>query len=134
MFCMKLTPEQSSDLLLKFENLGVTLWSDLKFLDTSDLKDVLKKVQAKKLMNSWAVAEVSFSSSSAACCSAPKLLSNCGNSDNEWDSAFNVPWQSFPKNLGQACENGKRPAHRDCLEMIRILVDIVLEFEAKPKK
>ena len=129
----ELSPEQSSDLLLKFQDLDVTVWSDLKLLDPSDLQDILKKVQAKKLINSWAFDEVPSSSSSTVCCSTPKSFLSCI-SDDEWDFSFNISWESFPKDLRQACQNGVRPAHRDRLEMIRILVDKVHDINVKPKK
>ena len=112
-----------------FDKMGVLLWEDLNHLQPPHFQGTLKLVQAKKSINSWSMnsANVSVSADSSSSTVLASSSSSSLDSADEWDFSFQIPWLAFPQGLTKACESNSRPLHRDCLEMIRIIVDKVLE-------
>ena len=152
-------PQLSEELIQKLkdfitDDLGVLGENDLKLIKEADLLPILKPIQARKIIQYWKneaqpeVFEDNIEKESTSCDDTLMALSSnssacsSGSSSNrriipaeqsDWDFRFEIPWNSFPKSLLDACDHKKKPEKRHRLEMVRIVVDAIHKVCAYPK-
>nr|XP_055051537.1 uncharacterized protein LOC129437435 [Misgurnus anguillicaudatus] len=116
----------------------------------ADLASVLRPIQARRLVAAWkqTIQSPETHSQSAVSPSVSPLtssnsthssLSPCTSTSNlirtaDWVDSFQIPWGTFPEDLMQCLERGKRPSPRLRREMIRIVVSAMMNTCASPSK
>ncbi|XP_073710971.1 uncharacterized protein [Misgurnus anguillicaudatus] len=132
------------------QSLGVETTEDFHFLQEADLASVLRPIQARRLVAAWkqTIQSPETHSQSAVSPSVSPLtssnsthssLSPCTSTSNlirtaDWVDSFQIPWGTFPEDLMQCLERGKRPSPRLRREMIRIVVSAMMNTCASPSK
>uniref|UniRef100_A0A3B4CXI0 Uncharacterized protein n=1 Tax=Pygocentrus nattereri TaxID=42514 RepID=A0A3B4CXI0_PYGNA len=120
--------------------LGAETTDDLQYITEGDLLPVLKPVQARRLVVSWAQ-NISICSnppaSSPSSASTTSTSSSPGGSSTfrpDWVDNFQIPWQKLPEELLQSLERQKRPSPRLRREMIRIVASEIMKVYSNPTK
>ena len=129
-----LTDNDSILVLNTLNELGVEQWDDMKHVEEGDLNGVLKPIQARKLLTHVKSCQPNAHSSSSTEPALSRSSSESGFGYDDWDVSFEIPWEKFPRSLVEDCKQKKRPAHRDRLQMIRVIVDDVHQLNKAPKK
>ncbi|XP_072572022.1 uncharacterized protein [Paramormyrops kingsleyae] len=132
------------------QSLGVETYDDFQFIEESDLLSALRPIQARKVLAAWkrkCQAPETSSSSVSASPEPPTTLwhsspsssqSSCSSSSHspgiDWVDTFLIPWAKFPEELMQFLERGKRPSPRMRREMVRIVVNEMMQKCSCPNK
>ncbi|XP_039592264.1 uncharacterized protein LOC120515387 [Polypterus senegalus] len=151
-----LSNESLTSLLERLEELGVESREDLAFVQEKDLEKHIRPIQCRKLLNSIkneglvtvqseldAAASSSLSSSPM---STPLILSsNSSSSSNSsvsssphpgrpWYAEFKVNWNRMPAAIQKAVANQTRPSPGDRKDMVKAVVDQMLEHDLNPTR
>ncbi|KAG9276085.1 hypothetical protein AMEX_G8349 [Astyanax mexicanus] len=130
----------ANDLVLEaLQTLGVESIEDLNYIQEADLVNVLRPVEARKLIaRVKALCECyendpssPLSSSSSTASSAPHRLAPV---ENNWHFTFELPWSKMPSGIMRKLQNKERPTGRERREMIRLVVGEVLTICPTPGK
>ncbi|RXN33042.1 hypothetical protein ROHU_004411 [Labeo rohita] len=137
-FIGSVLPNSSSrDLVLEtLQSLGVETLEDLKYVQEPDLVNILRPIEARKLIarinalcadNSNSPPSTSSSSES----STPHRPSPV---DNNWHFNFEIPWSKMPSEITRKLKNKERPTGRERRELIRLMVAEILTICPSPGK
>ena len=129
-----LTDNDSVLVLNTLNELGVEQWDDMKHVEEGDLNGVLKPIQARQLLTHVKSCQPNAHSSSSTEPALSRSSSESGFDYDDWDVSFEIPWEKFPRSLVKDYKQKKRPAHRDRLQMIRVIVDGVHQLNKAPPK
>ncbi|KAL7863686.1 hypothetical protein SRHO_G00126700 [Serrasalmus rhombeus] len=134
--------------------LGAETTDDLQYITEGDLLPVLKPVQARRLVVSWAQnnsaapiptsvcpSPVSICSNPPASSPSPASTTSTSSSPGgsstfhpDWVDNFQIPWQKLPEELLQSLERQKRPSPQLRREMIRIVASEIMKVCSNPTK
>ncbi|XP_072145106.1 uncharacterized protein [Dermacentor andersoni] len=136
-----LSAEILQNVMRKLLDLCVELCGDLCLLTEQDLCDVMKPIQARKLMTYFksksTVDQTETDESQPATPSRAhggleQIKQGYPFLNSNWVESFDIPWDSMPKTLLEALHKSKRPTPRDRRKMVRVIIDSVKKVCPKP--
>ncbi|XP_070690655.1 uncharacterized protein [Pempheris klunzingeri] len=140
-----LSVETLTSLLEGFEDLGVESRADLALVQEKDLEQFLRPIQCRKLLNGiknegLQALEIEYvaaspstqypqsSSSESTLNSSPTLPGR------PWYTDFRVRWEGMPAAIRKAVADQTRPSPGDRKDMVKAVVDQMLEHELNPTR
>nr|XP_050028093.2 uncharacterized protein LOC126523536 isoform X3 [Dermacentor andersoni]XP_050030180.2 uncharacterized protein LOC126526322 isoform X1 [Dermacentor andersoni] len=136
-----LSAEILQNVMSKLLDLGVESCGDLCLLTEQDLCDVMKPIQARKLITYFKskstvdqteTGESQPATPSRAHSGLEQIKQGYPFLNSNWVESFDIPWDSMPKTLLEALHKSKRPTPRDRRKMVRVIIDSVKKVCPKP--
>ena len=66
--------------------------------------------------------------------SSDQSFNSSSSGDLDWIADYIIPWDKFPGDLLQNCRDGKQPPSSSRRQMVKIIVDDVLQKTSRPKR
>ena len=133
----------------KLVTLGVNDISDVEFVESKDVEDVLPLIQCRKLIqyfqkvvkstndsliveecnknhpepSTYILFDNSSSTEQGLCISAAPY---------DWAHNFEINWNDYPREILSACEAKTRPQNKYVSQMVRIIVSRILKIDVSP--
>ncbi|KAJ4943287.1 hypothetical protein JOQ06_005791 [Pogonophryne albipinna] len=147
-FLPGLSVETLTSLLEGFEELGVESRADLVYVQEKDLERYLRPIQWRKLLNGLkneglpavgieyvAIASPPLTSTPyPSSSSSESTLSSPTRPGTSWYTDFRVRWNEMPAAIRIAVADQKRPSPGDRRDMVKLVVDQMLEHEPNPTR
>ncbi|KAI7811510.1 hypothetical protein IRJ41_022071, partial [Triplophysa rosa] len=153
-FLPGLSHETLTSLLNGLQELGVENKEDLALVQERDLEQYLRPIQCRKLLNGFqglAVGQLDLvpvtssahapSSSNTPCtipatspCTQEPVSSPSFQLGRPWHADFQVNWARMPAAIRRAIANKTRPSPGDRKDMVKAVVDQMLEHEPNPTR
>ena len=111
------------------DEIGVESTCDLSLVQAKDLDRVLKPIQARKLVQAWIVTK---SDQQSFICGTNRASSSLSSSPVSDCDEFNVPWEKISPHFIRICDKNLIPDPTQRREMIRVVVDAILERYPQP--
>lgn len=131
----------------KLASLGVLATSDVEYIETKDIEEVLPIIQCRKLVQYFKeITQVKNSSITEEYNTQPSssyILIDKSNplvekakvipvAPFDWAEKFEINWDDFPKEVLSACENKTRPHKKYLSEMVRMIASRIMKIDISP--
>ncbi|XP_039505715.1 uncharacterized protein si:dkey-15h8.17 [Pimephales promelas] len=148
-FVPGLSEETLNSLLCGLQELGVENQEDLALLQEKDIEKYLRPIQCRKLLNGFkglaivqlelvpvtpTVVPSSLNTPSNFPCTQDTISSPSLPLGRPWHVAFEVNWDRMPAAIRKALTNKSRPSPSDRKEMVRAVVDQMLDHDPNPNR
>uniref|UniRef100_A0A8C4RPV3 Si:dkey-15h8.17 n=1 Tax=Erpetoichthys calabaricus TaxID=27687 RepID=A0A8C4RPV3_ERPCA len=124
-----LSNESLTSLLERLEELGVESREDLAFVQEKDLEKYIRPIQCRKLPVSTPLIQSSNYPSTS-----NSSVSSFPHPGRPWYAEFQVNWNRMPAAIQKAVANQTRPSPGDRKDMVKAVVDQMLEHDLNPTR